>query len=431
MAKNQIGNIRISKELLAEKLKLGDRQISKVSPLTPIREGISPYSKFYALDVEVKEDKTEIPIIIKAISDERRTIPEQLPTSGKLVAAEVRAFEYGNDYGGPTPKFYGTETDSIKTDEGNAGVTCLFLERFDESLEDFLFKHDPDDITSKQQAHHWLRESGKAALEYYRMALEQNYVEDSGENLQVFRLSRQNLENDIKQAWANLLHFKYGKGSKFLSPTQVRNLMNWMEKYNYNQIISTCAEYIVKPLSPTEEDVDDKGKDKRALFNLDNHPGQYGINRKGDRVYLIDMAKLGFGPLSLLPAGFLCQPCAFDKFSSEDLHSLADDIFLLYENIINKREQNLDVAKKTRYDFQLLSTMRYIPFKVLSFISGLVVNYPDSAKALAELHPEWEPNRCINSTVNYLVNLEDPLTPAFQQYVNEPLKSLIIPNGNH
>ena len=78
---------------------------------------------------------------VKRVSDRRRDISDLLPTGGKLVEAEIRAYELAN--GSETsPRFYGFEEDSVEIDGKHVKYTSLFLEKGGESLEDFFSQLD-------------------------------------------------------------------------------------------------------------------------------------------------------------------------------------------------------------------------------------------------------------------------------------------------
>ncbi len=428
MAKYQIGNVRFTKELLAGKLGIDSKEISKIHPLEPFREGTSPYSNFYTLDVELKNGDI-FPFFIKDVSDERKDATDELPTGAKLVGREIRTYELGNENGGAYPRFYGVETDSIKVrgKEGNIGHEYLYLERGSNSLEDVLSLLEigaPD--TEERAASHILQAAKEAILPNYKLLAGRGYSEDN--KLQVYRLTRQTLESEIRQTWSYLLLYKFGKGSQTLTPSQNHSMIKWIEDNDYNRIIAVCFEQIVKRISPTKENEDEKGKDNRPLINLDLHPGQ--IMRKGDRWVEIDISKLGFGPLSIIPAALIYHPSVIGKLSKEKIKEIADEIFKQNEINFNGEIKDPDFAKKSRYDEQLSAMYRQILFRTMGFAAGMRIKYPKCFEALARENKIWEIDSCLNLLVNSFVNLKDNLTSYFEDVVDEPLKSLVKSNGS-
>ena len=427
MVKNsKIGNITIDKELLVDLLgdRLGDRQISKVYPVTPFRENTSPHSDFYTFDVEFK-DSNKQSFFIKRVSDKRRELSDKLPTSGKLVETEIKAYELSNG-SGTSPEFYGFREDSVEEDGQHIKHTLLFLEQGGESSEGFFSNFDMGVSIAKQQVIFCLNEASDLILSRYKEPLYQAYNEE--EKLQVCSLSRQIIEGDIKQAFSNLLFYKFGKGNQVLTPHQTHSMCNWMERYDYKKIIATCAEHIVKYLSPTEEDLDEKGKDKRPLFDLDLHPGQLIKNKKTGKWFKIDDSKFGFGPLSLIPASLLYHPSVIGKFSYEGSLEVADHVFKQSE--LNEEESDLYLAKKRRFDEQFPAAVRYSLFRAMSYVTGLKNNYPKSLEALVENSPIWDLETCLPLLVNCFIGLEDTLTPYIKEAVHLPLNSFTKTNGS-
>jgi hypothetical protein len=143
----------------------------------------------------------------------------------------------------------------------------------------------------------------------------------------------------------------------------------------------------------------------------------------------VDSSKLGFGPLPLIPASLLHHPSAIGKFSKDCLHEVADYAFQQDETVF-KRDKDSTFARKRRYDEQLPAAIRYALFRALGYLIGSKVNYPASSEALAKNNPIWKVETCLPRLINCFVDLEDRLTPYFNENVNEPLKSLSSLNGS-
>lgn len=425
MAKYQIGNIKITKELLSEKIgiELKDRQIQNFE-VRPARSNTSPFSSFYEIDITLN-DGTTVPLFVKDISDERKKITDKLPASGKLVESEIRFLEL-SDGNGYTPKLYGTIMDSVKGENGgNIGHTQIFLGRFDESLEDYLFRLNPEDPDAKNEALLWIKKSIDTIMAYCKVAKEGGHTRDNEDKLQVYTITKQNLENEIRQAFHNMLFYGYGKGSSSLTKSQSRSMVNWIEKYDYKKFIGALIRHIAKPLSPTEEDISKEGEDRRPLYVLDIHPGQFGINKKEERVVLIDGSRFGHGPLSLVPASFFSHPSSFGKFSQEDIEGIGDYTFEQYERVV-ERTDSLDFAEKRRFDSQIPSASRYLLARVGNYVASLNTGYPECGAALAQLHKEWEGQSCLVNVLTQFISLDDGLALYLEaEGVNDVLRSLL------
>lgn len=414
-----VGQIRVAKGYIVNNLKefVGDREVSGLTKES-VRMGVSPYSSFYRLRVHFK-DGSEDSVFVKDASVKRMNLIGKVPNGGKLIENEISFLEFGREHSGVrTPRLY--HRDSY--DDGESRRDVLFLEDWGSSLDSILrgISEDMRGIEDVDRACGYMGKSFEALWTNSKLSSEFDYrTTDNAGNLTIRRTTQEDLEAEIKQALYSLEMFRHLGAGDFDREHHLNGL-NWSVDYKVTEIIKVLNEFVAKPLS--------EDQDSHVLCNLDGHVGNIVVNKRGE-VVVIDNARFGTGPKALVVGNLLYHPSVFNVVPPDRVRKLADDAYLQSEKVWEGTADDIDLTEKRRFDQRLPSAARLSLLRVISYVAGLNLYFPDNAKALVESNPMWEPKQCVNSVIDYFVNLDDDLTRYFD-VVNKGLRALKI-NGNH